>query len=83
MFDFSELNAEQLEARKAELLSELDTPETRDAMQAEDMENRQAEILAIDAEIENRKQDLGQAGAVPDPERHRRHAHPRHRGPAR
>ena len=56
MFDFSELNAEQLEARKAELLSELDAPETRDAMQAEDMENRQAEILAIDAEIENRKQ---------------------------
>ena len=56
MYDFSELNGEQLEARKAELLSEMQTPETRDAMSAEDLESRQAEIMAIDAEIENRTQ---------------------------
>ena len=56
MFDFSELNAEQLEARKAELLSDLDTPETRDALSTEELEGRMAEIQAIDAEIENRKQ---------------------------
>ena len=56
MFDFSELNAEQLETRKADLLSELDNPETRDEMSADDMENRQAEILAIDAELEARRQ---------------------------
>ena len=56
MFDFSELNGEQLEARKAELLTDLDTPETRDALSTEDLEGRMAEIQAIDAEIENRKQ---------------------------
>jgi HK97 family phage major capsid protein len=56
MFDFSELNAEQLEARKAELLAELETPETRDALSTEDLESRMAEVIAIDAEIENRKQ---------------------------
>ena len=56
MFDFSELNGEQLQARKDELLTEMQTPETRDAMSAEDLENRQAEIMAIDAEIENRRQ---------------------------
>ena len=56
MFDFSELNGEQLEARKAELLTDLDTPETRDALSTEDLESRMTEIQAIDAEIENRKQ---------------------------
>ena len=55
MRDFSELNAEQLEARKAELLGELDTPETRDALSTEDLEGRMAEIQAIDAELEARK----------------------------
>ena len=55
MFDFSEMNAEQLEARKAELLAELDTPETRDALSTEDLEGRMAEIQAIDAEVEARK----------------------------
>ena len=55
MSDFSEMNAEQLEARKAELLSDLDNPETRDALSTEDLEGRMAEIQAIDAEIENRK----------------------------
>jgi HK97 family phage major capsid protein len=53
--NLTEMNAEQLEARKAELLAELDTPETRDAMSAEDMESRQAEIMSIDAELEARK----------------------------
>ena len=56
MYDFSEMNAEQLEARKAELLSELDNPETRDALSTDDLEGRMTEIQAIDAEIENRKQ---------------------------
>ena len=31
-FDFSEMNAEQLEARKAELLEGMDNPEKRDAL---------------------------------------------------
>ena len=60
MFDFSELNGEQLEARKAELLTELDTPETRDALRTEDLEKRMAEIQAIDAEVENRRQAAAQ-----------------------
>ena len=56
MVDFSELNAEQLEARKTGLLRELETPETRDKLSTEDMEACMAEILAIDAELESRKQ---------------------------
>ena len=55
MFDFSELNGEQLRARKLELMDELDTPEKRDEIGAEGMEARQAEIQAIDAEIKARK----------------------------
>jgi len=55
MFDFSELNGEQLLARKQELLDDLETPEKRDEIGAEGMEARQAEILAIDAEIKARK----------------------------
>ena len=54
-FDFSEMNGEQLTARKAELLTELETPETRDALSTEDLESRMAEIQAIDAEVEARK----------------------------
>ena len=54
--NLTELNGEQLEARKAELLTEMDTPETRDALSAEELENRMTEIQAIDAEIEARKQ---------------------------
>ena len=53
---FDELNGEQLETRKAELLNELDTPETRDALSTEDLEGRMAEIQAIDAELETRRQ---------------------------
>ena len=64
MFDFSELNGEQLEARKAELLTELDTPETRDALSTEDLEGRMAEIQAIDAEIENRRQTAAQEVSI-------------------
>lgn len=55
MIDFSEMNTEQIEARKAELLTELETPETRDALSTEDLEARMAEVIAIDAEIESRK----------------------------
>ena len=53
--NLTELNAEQLEARKAELIAELETPETRDALTGEDMEARQAEIIAIDTELETRR----------------------------
>ena len=52
----TEMNPEQLEARKDELMAELDTPETRDALTGEEMEARKAEILAIDAELESRRQ---------------------------
>ena len=55
MFDFSEMNGEQLEARRDELLAGMKDPETRDAMSTEDLEGRMAEVQAIDAEIENRK----------------------------
>ena len=55
MYDFSEMNAEQLEARKAELLAGME-PEARDALGVEDLEARQAEVIAIDAELENRRQ---------------------------
>jgi len=51
--NLSEMNGEQLEARKAELLSEM--TEKRDALSADELEARKAEILALDAEIENRK----------------------------
>jgi len=54
--NLTEMNGEQLEARKAELLAELDTPETRDALSVEDLEGRKAEIEAIDAELESRRQ---------------------------
>ena len=54
--NLTEMNVEQLEARKAELLTEMDTPETRDALNADDLEARKAEIVAIDAELEARKQ---------------------------
>ena len=54
--NFSEMNGEQLEARKAELLTELDNPETRDALSTEDLEGRMAEIQAIDAELETRRE---------------------------
>jgi len=53
--NLTELNGEQLEARKAELIAEMDTPETRDALNAEELESRKAEIEAIDQEIEARK----------------------------
>ena len=53
--NLTELNGEQLEARKAELLADLETPETRGALSTEDLEARMTEIQAIDAEIEARK----------------------------
>ena len=55
MFDFSEMNVEQIEAKRLELLNELQTPETRDALSVEELENRRAAIEEIDAELEARK----------------------------
>ena len=49
--NLTELNGEQLEARKAELIAEMETPETRDALGADDLEARQAEIIAIDQRL--------------------------------
>ena len=60
-FDFSEMDAEQLEARKAELLRDMETPETRDALNVEDLEARKAEIEAIDSELEARREAARQA----------------------
>ena len=54
-FDFSEMNAEQLEARKAELLEGMDNPEKRDALSTDDLAARMAEVIAIDGEMEARK----------------------------
>lgn len=51
--NLTELNGEQLEARKAELLAEM--TEKRYALNADELEAKQAEILAIDAEIQTRK----------------------------
>ena len=53
MYDFSEMNAEQLEARKAELLADME-PEKRDELSTEELEARMSEVIAIDAEIEAR-----------------------------
>ena len=55
--NLTELERDQLEARKAELITEMETPE----MATEDLENRKAEILAIDAELEARRQAAIQA----------------------
>ena len=54
--NLTEMNPEQLQARKDELMAELDTPEKRDALTGEEMEARKAEILAIDAELESSRQ---------------------------
>ena len=51
--NLSEMNGEQLEARKAELLSEM--KEKRDALNADELEARQAEIQALDAELDARR----------------------------
>ena len=55
MFDFSEMNGEQLIAKRAELLAEMMEPEKRDALSADDLEARKAAIEEIDAEIQARK----------------------------
>lgn len=60
MFDFSEMNGEQLKDRKAELLEELrgqtaEDIEERDILPEEEIKARQAEVEAIDAEIEARR----------------------------
>ena len=58
--NFSEMNAEQLEARKAELLAELraeaqeDGTEERAEMTDEEIESRKTELEAIKAELEAR-----------------------------
>ena len=51
-FNFSEQTPEQLEERKATVLTEMEAPE----MSADELEGRKAEILAIDAELETRRQ---------------------------
>lgn len=60
--NFSEMNGEQLEARKAELLAGLKDMAARSAAEAEcrgediaEMESRKAEIEAIDEELERRR----------------------------
>ena len=50
-FNFSEMTPEQLEERKATVLTEMEAPE----MGADELEGRKAEIIAIDAELEARK----------------------------
>ena len=55
MKDFAEMNAEQLEARLAELTEET-SEEKRDALDNDALEARIEEMEAIRAEIENRKQ---------------------------
>ncbi len=50
---FDEMNSEQLEARQAEILSEL---ENRDAMDTDTLEARADELEAIKAEIQSRKE---------------------------
>ena len=60
MFDFSEMTPEQLEERKATLITEMETPE----MAAEDLEARKAEIIAIDAELETRKTAAAEQAAA-------------------
>lgn len=55
MFDFSEMNAEQLEARLAELTDET-SEEKRDALDNDALEARINEMEAIQAEMESRKQ---------------------------
>ena len=61
MYDFSEMSADQLIERKNELLAELDNAETRDALSTDDLESRKAEITAIDAELEARKETARKA----------------------
>ena len=64
MFDFSEMNVEQLEEKRNELLNEMQTPETRDALSADDLEKKKAAIEEIDAELENRKKAAEKAEEI-------------------
>lgn len=49
--NLTEMNPEQLQARKTELIADLENPETREADGAEGMEARKAEILEIDERL--------------------------------
>lgn len=62
--NLTELNAEQLEARKAELIGEMTDPEKQDGMSADDLEGRKAEISAIDHELEARQKAAEEAEAL-------------------
>ena len=62
--NLTELNAEQLEARKAELIGEMTAPEKQDGMSADDLEGRKAEISAIDHELEARQKAAEEAEAL-------------------
>jgi len=61
MSDYTKMSTEELEARKAELLAELNNQEMRDALSAEDLESKKQEILDIDAELKSRKEAAKQA----------------------
>jgi len=63
----TELNAEQLEARKAELMGELSDAEKREDLTAEDLESlegRKAEITAIDYELDARRKAAEEAEEI-------------------
>jgi HK97 family phage major capsid protein len=65
--NLTELNAEQLEARKAELMGELSDAEKREDLTAEDLESlegRKAEITAIDHELDARKKAAEEAEEI-------------------
>ena len=62
--NLTELNAEQLEARKAELLGEMTDPEKQAGMSAEDLEGRKAEITAIDYELDARRKAAEEAEEI-------------------
>lgn len=58
--NLTEMNVEQLEARKAELLADME-PEKRDELSTEDLEARMKEVLAIDEELNARAEAAAKA----------------------
>ncbi len=58
--NFSELDIDQLTAKREEALAELMDEEKRNAMSAEDQESRKDAILAIDKELAARKQQAAE-----------------------
>lgn len=64
MFDLAEMNMEQLEAKRSELLEELRKPEARDALSTEDLESRKDALEEIDAELAARRQAAQEAEEI-------------------